>query len=103
VGTRKPSFHIHRAKGSSIIQASTNQPAHHTSHEYLRYLQSKYSNVSVRAEYVGGESILQNHTIDKEGKLSMAIHPDALDRLANDPAAAAEFEKSLQSFIYLMA
>jgi hypothetical protein len=101
--------------GGFIMQVNTNyaaQPAYdaanvqsaqtraRTGNDYLQDLKARYPQANISARDFAGAGDIRSYAAGKSGEFNdVAISPEALDKFANDPAAAAEMEALLQEFL----
>lgn len=70
-----------------------------TGNDYLKELRERHPNANISVGDVGVGGI-EGYAWGQVGKTNgVLIHPDALDKFANDPEAAAKMESELKEFI----
>lgn len=70
--------------------------------DYLQDLVSRYPQASFSTQDFASAGDIKSYAMSKSGQFNdVAISPHALDKFANDPAAAAEMEALLKEFLGL--
>jgi hypothetical protein len=88
------------AQTSAAAGAEKVAETNRTGNDYLQDLKDRYPKANISVGDVGGVGGVEGYAWRNNGDLNnVAIHPDALDKFAKDPAAAAKFEETLKWFL----
>lgn len=88
---------VQTAQAARAAQTEKATETQRTGQDYLQDLQNRYPNANISVGDVGN---IKDYAYRNDGDMNnVAIHPDALDKFAKDPAAAAKFEDALRGFL----